>query len=119
MKLAVNILLRNGKFVLIKNLLNFSSEDSSLSRDIISGSKSMLDLLLVDLHHLVHTSSRGNENALLKECSLHWPFLMDHYLFQGDNYQKKITAMLLNCLFLQEGRTLTAMAVQRGLCCAQ
>ena len=83
------------------------------------GSRSILDLLLVDLHHYVHTASKGHDNKLLKECSLHWPFLMDHYLFKGDSYQRKVVAMLLNCMFLHEGRTLTAMAVQKGLCCAQ
>ena len=44
---------------------------------------------------------------------------MDRYLFNGDSYQKKIVSMLLNYLFLQEGRTLTAMALQKGLCTAR
>ena len=63
--------------------------------------------------------STGEQNALLKECSMHWPYLMDRYLFNGDSYQKKIVSMLLNYLFLQEGRTLTAMALQKGLCTAR
>ena len=50
---------------------------------------------------------------------MHWPYLMDRYLFNGDSYQKKIVSMLLNYLFLQEGRTLTAMALQKGLCTAR
>ena len=43
---------------------------------------------------------------------------MDQYLFNGDTHQKKIVSQLLNALFLHEGRTLTAMALQKGLCSA-
>ena len=45
---------------------------------------------------------------------MHWPYLMDQYLFNGESYQKKSVSMLLNYVFLQEGRTLTAMALQKG-----
>ena len=50
---------------------------------------------------------------------MHWPYLMDQYLFNGESYQKKSVSMLLNYVFLQEGRTLTAMALQKGLCTAR
>ena len=46
---------------------------------------------------------------------MHWPYLMDQYLFNGESYQKKSVSMLLNYVFLQEGRTLTAMALQKGI----
>ena len=75
----------------------------------------ILDLLLVELHSYVHTHATNSEhNGLLKECSMHWPYLMDQYLFNGESYQKKSVSMLLNYVFLQEGRTLTAMALQKG-----
>ena len=40
------------------------------------------------------------------------------YLFGKDLYQRKAASLLLNCIFLQEGRTLTALALQKGLCSA-
>ena len=43
---------------------------------------------------------------------------MDQYLFGKDLYQRKAASLLLNCIFLQEGRTLTALALQKGLCSA-
>ena len=62
MKLTVNILLRHGKFILIKHLLDFSADDSNLSRDVINGSRTILDLLLVELHSYVHTHNKNGEN---------------------------------------------------------
>ena len=52
MKLTVNILLRHGKFVLIKHLLDFSSEDDSLnlSQDIINGSRTILGKVLHEIN---------------------------------------------------------------------
>ena len=52
MKLTVNILLRHGKFVLIKHLLDFSSEDDSLnlSQDVINGSRTILGKVLHEIH---------------------------------------------------------------------
>ena len=52
MKLTVNILLRHGKFVLIKHLLDFSSEDDSLnlSQDVINGSRTILGKILHEIH---------------------------------------------------------------------
>lgn len=57
-KLVVDILLKYGKFKLIQYLIEFSSEDCHLSRDVINGSRYIMDLLLVDLHNLVHSASR-------------------------------------------------------------
>ena len=52
MKLTVNILLRHGKFVLIKHLLDFSSEDDSLnlSQDVINGSRTILGKVLHEIN---------------------------------------------------------------------
>lgn len=110
-KLTVNLLMKHGTFGLIRHLLDFSGCDVN-DKDVMYGSRYILDQLLVELHGLVH---KKEENNLLKECSLHWPFLMDNYLFGEDSYQKKAASMLLNCIFLHEGRTLTAMALQKGL----
>ena len=46
LKLTVGILLKNGKFSLVKSLIDFAGEDSNLSRDVVNGSRSILDLLL-------------------------------------------------------------------------
>ena len=114
-KLTVNLLMKHGKFSLILQLLNFSSEDWEC-KDVMNGSRHILENLLVELHNFVHTGFSKNEcNNLLKEASLQWDLLTQQFLFDGDNYQKKIVSMLLNCIFLQEGRMLTAMALQKGL----
>ena len=113
-KLTVNLLMKHGKFSLILQLLKFSS-DSYEYKDVMNGSRYILENLLVELHQFVHTGYAKNEcNTLLKEASLQWDLLIN-FLFDGDNYQKKIVSMLLNCIFLQEGRILTAMALQKGL----
>ena len=102
---------------MIHQRLDFSSEDYD-SKEVTNGSRYILDHLLVELHNFVHTTgcSKQEKNILLTEASLQWNLLIDHFLFKGDNYQKKIVSMLLNCIFLQEGRMLTAMALQKGLC---
>ena len=72
MKLTVNILLRHGKFVLIKHLLDFSSEDDSLnlSQDVINGSRTILGKVL----HEIHIRGRSL-TTLTKFCLLLNPYL--------------------------------------------
>ena len=115
-KLVVNLLIKHGKFSLVQQLLYYSGEE--YSSDIQNGARYILDHLLVDLHNFVHTSgyTKREENGLLKEASLQWNSLMEQFLFKGDPYQKKVVSMLFNCVFLQEGRMLTSLALQKGLC---
>ena len=115
-KLTVNLLMKHGRFSLVQQLLYYSSEESP--SEIQSGSRYILDHLSVELHNFVHTIgySKKEGNGLIKEASLQWNSLMEQFLFQGDTYQKKIVSMLFNCVFLQEGRMLTSLALQKGLC---
>jgi hypothetical protein len=112
--LAVNLLIKHGTFGLVKNLLDFSSDNVAPNKDILQGCRQVLDQLLVELHTFVHGPghSKKEDNSVIKEASLHWISLMDNYLFNGDIYQRKAVSLLLNCIFLQEGRTLTSMAFQ-------
>ena len=124
-KLCVNLLLKHGSFQLLRYLLDFSAENSDnsaadQSKDVMYGSRIILDHLLVELHTFVHTvrQTKKEDNQLIKESSGYWKLLMDQYLFGKDLYQRKAASLLLNCIFLQEGRTLTALALQKGLCSA-
>ena len=74
-KLCVNLLLKHGSFQLLKHLLDFSAENAKNScKDVIYGSRILLDHLLVELHNFVHTTraTKKEDNFLIKESSRYW-----------------------------------------------
>ena len=88
-KLCVNLLLKNGSFQILRHLLDFSndittnsSNSNSTNKDVIFGSRIVLDHLLVELHTFVHTTrqTRKEDNQLIKESSRYWKLLMDQVL---------------------------------------
>ena len=87
-KLCVNLLLKHGSFQILRHLLDFSNDttnsnnSSNTNKDVIYGSRIVLDHLLVELHTFVHTTrqTRKEDNQLIKESSRYWKLLMDQVL---------------------------------------
>ena len=88
-KLCVNLLLKHGSFQILRHLLDFSNDSTNSSnsssnnnKDVIYGSRIVLDHLLVELHTFVHTTrqTRKEDNQLIKESSRYWKLLMDQVL---------------------------------------